>query len=268
MFITLKMFLPAMVMLILSANPCMGNRHCITINVRVQHSQRNFAKAVDFKKTITTASAFAENYNSLSSATSSSNSGEGSVSGEGYGVSAEASFGYSSAQSASIASVASSASSFSGSDHNEQSKERVFTPGFLQIFRKTSTQIVIDGASAKEVDEEIVNVVPKDQRKTQDQLFALDEQYVERRYDIKNNKGTYIATKCKDIAEKQPAGCYGGDSCCTPDNPCAEGEGDCDGNDDCQGDLMCTNGSQNCNIKQGNFDDTDDCCYARSSIIS
>lgn len=27
--------------------------------------------------------------------------------------------------------------------------------------------------------------------------------------------------------------------CCTPDKPCAEGEGDCDTDDDCQGDLVC-----------------------------
>ena len=26
----------------------------------------------------------------------------------------------------------------------------------------------------------------------------------------------------------QTAKCEGGDSCCTPDNPCGEGEGDCD----------------------------------------
>jgi len=55
--------------------------------------------------------------------------------------------------------------------------------------------------------------------------------------------------------------------CCTPENPCDEGEGDCDGPDDggqhdghegCKGDLLC--GSNNCNKFGAYFHEKDDCC--------
>merc|ERR1719495_2334895 len=56
----------------------------------------------------------------------------------------------------------------------------------------------------------------------------------------------------------QPWGehCEGGDSCCTLDKPCFEGEGDCDEDSECRGNLRC--GTDNC-YGEG-FDDTDDCC--------
>jgi len=56
----------------------------------------------------------------------------------------------------------------------------------------------------------------------------------------------------------QPWGehCEGGDSCCTLDKPCFEGEGDCDEDSECRGSLRC--GTDNC-YGEG-FDDTDDCC--------
>merc|ERR1711988_103418 len=60
---------------------------------------------------------------------------------------------------------------------------------------------------------------------------------------------------------------YDGRRCCTPEQPCDEGEGDCDGPADggqhdghagCKGDLMC--GSNNCK-KFGHFyHEKDDCC--------
>ena len=60
---------------------------------------------------------------------------------------------------------------------------------------------------------------------------------------------------------------YGKRRCCTPENPCDIGQGDCDGPDDggqhdghdgCKGDLVC--GSNNC-LKFGlYFHPKDDCC--------
>ena len=53
--------------------------------------------------------------------------------------------------------------------------------------------------------------------------------------------------------------CAGGDSCCTPDNPCGSDEGDCDSDDDCKAGLHC--GTDNCSAKDGfAWDGTDDCC--------
>ena len=60
---------------------------------------------------------------------------------------------------------------------------------------------------------------------------------------------------------------YQGRRCCTPENPCDEGEGDCDGPGDggqhdghagCKGDLVC--GSNNCKQFGAYFHEKDDCC--------
>merc|ERR1711982_105444 len=60
---------------------------------------------------------------------------------------------------------------------------------------------------------------------------------------------------------------YNGKRCCTPENPCDEGEGDCDGPGDggnndghrgCQGDLIC--GSNNCLQFGAYYHPKDDCC--------
>ena len=59
----------------------------------------------------------------------------------------------------------------------------------------------------------------------------------------------------------------GGRRCCTPENPCDEGEGDCDGpldggvndgNEGCKGDLVC--GSNNCLKFGAYYHEKDDCC--------
>jgi len=60
---------------------------------------------------------------------------------------------------------------------------------------------------------------------------------------------------------------YDGKRCCTPENPCDEGEGDCDGPEDggkhdghkgCKGDLVC--GSNNCKKFGAYYHEKDDCC--------
>ena len=45
-------------------------------------------------------------------------------------------------------------------------------------------------------------------------------------------------------------------TCCTTDNPCKEGEGDCDYNYECVGDLVC--GTDNCIGAE--HPSTGDCC--------
>jgi len=63
--------------------------------------------------------------------------------------------------------------------------------------------------------------------------------------------------------------------CCTPENPCDEGEGDCDGPGDggghdghqgCKGDLVC--GSNNCKRFGIFYHEKDDCCEKPSSNIN
>merc|ERR1711935_909886 len=53
--------------------------------------------------------------------------------------------------------------------------------------------------------------------------------------------------------------CTGGNSCCTEDNKCGEGEGDCDYDNQCLDDLSCFKGGSGC-IRGSNFDHSDSCC--------
>ena len=66
---------------------------------------------------------------------------------------------------------------------------------------------------------------------------------------------------------------YNGRRCCTPEQPCDEGEGDCDGPGDggqhdghagCQGDLVC--GSNNCQQFGLYYHEKDDCCERPANI--
>jgi len=68
---------------------------------------------------------------------------------------------------------------------------------------------------------------------------------------------------------------YQGRRCCTPEEPCDEGEGDCDGPDDggvndgnagCKGDLEC--GSNNCKQFGTFYHEKDDCCQKPSAILT
>ena len=52
--------------------------------------------------------------------------------------------------------------------------------------------------------------------------------------------------------------CRGGDSCCSSNNRCDSGEGDCDWDSDCKPGLIC--GSRNCPQTGYLWDSTDDCC--------
>ena len=56
---------------------------------------------------------------------------------------------------------------------------------------------------------------------------------------------------CDAIARKCMT-CNGGNSCCTEDNKCDVGEGDCDSDEDCEGGLKC--GSNNCGMAVPNGD--------------
>ena len=68
---------------------------------------------------------------------------------------------------------------------------------------------------------------------------------------------------------------YDGKRCCTPENPCEEGEGDCDGPGDgglndghagCKGNLVC--GSNNCLKFGAYFHEKDDCCEKSASPVT
>merc|ERR1719412_2354703 len=52
--------------------------------------------------------------------------------------------------------------------------------------------------------------------------------------------------------------------CCTPQNPCPEGQGDCEIDSDCAGSLVC--GNNNCKQFGSFFHEKDDCCVKPEPI--
>ena len=54
--------------------------------------------------------------------------------------------------------------------------------------------------------------------------------------------------------------------CCTNENPCVEGEGDCEVDNDCTGNLVC--GNNNCKAFGSFFHEKDDCCVKPVTNIS
>ena len=58
--------------------------------------------------------------------------------------------------------------------------------------------------------------------------------------------------------------CNGDDECCSVDNQCDWGEGDCDDDDHCFGALRC--GEDNCGGSDV-FDESDDCCEGELILI-
>ena len=72
-------------------------------------------------------------------------------------------------------------------------------------------------------------------------------------------KEIYIDMSAKKLMVTK---CRGGERCCTADNLCSEGEGDCENDQGCGGISIC--GQNNCPIKTGGrWDSEDDCCTRR-----
>merc|ERR1711936_272494 len=81
------------------------------------------------------------------------------------------------------------------------------------------------------------------------------------------NPNTFIPSEPKPGQRCAGRNYLGGRRCCTPLEPCGEGEGDCDGPGDggqhdgnagCKGDLVC--GSNNCRKFGRYYHEKDDCC--------
>ena len=69
----------------------------------------------------------------------------------------------------------------------------------------------------------------------------------------------------KEVSNEPCDGGYRNETrgCCSVENPCKEGQGDCDDDDECLGSLVC--GSNNCGEK---FFISHDCCERKGKLCN
>ena len=83
-------------------------------------------------------------------------------------------------------------------------------------------------------------------------------------YTLESQRMPFYVEHTKQALEVK---CRGGDDCCSLDNICKIGEGDCDVDEDCFGlGLIC--GTNNCIPNSALYDNIDDCCTRRCTVES
>merc|ERR1719204_2836360 len=97
-------------------------------------------------------------------------------------------------------------------------------------------------------------------------IFLLSINFIQCQFQF-NDINTFVPFEPKPGQRCAGRNYPGGRRCCTPEQPCGEGEGDCDGPGDggqhdghagCKGDLVC--GSNNCLQFGLYYHPKDDCC--------
>ena len=105
-------------------------------------------------------------------------------------------------------------------------------------------------------------------------IFLLSTNFIQCQFQF-NDINTFVPFEPKPGQRCAGRNYPGGRRCCTPQQPCDEGEGDCDGPDDggqhdghagCKGNLVC--GSNNCKKFGRYYHEKDDCCEKPSETQS
>ena len=162
---------------------CDYGRNTISVRVVTEFFERSIKLDSKHVKTVSSSKNFKRQYDKL--ATSSSISGR-------YG-------GFSAAASASYEGVTDSASS--GEDYKELIKTDIteFQTDVYQIIREIATTVSINGVTATERDEEIVDAQPKDQQLSLVELRQKADEYMRYRFgnNVIHNVYQETTTTCK-----------------------------------------------------------------------
>lgn len=194
MLIPMDVFLLTVVILISHIKPSVGTRNCVTLEVRVQHTQKSISTDSDWKKTITKSTGFSSIYDSIARS-----SGNVAYGGGVLGAPVATWFGFSHQLAWLFSSVTTSAFQMSGCCSNfESSRARPFLPGYLQVFQIVTTKVTINGQFAQVVEEHILSSLPTSTPLSFQQLRKMDQDYIGLHYGVHNSAGTYHDTKCKE----------------------------------------------------------------------
>jgi len=141
-----------------------NNEKCVDVSLRVtaEFFEKSYESAFKYNKLITASSSFRKDYNKLAVAA------EVSVS---YGA-------FSGAAKASYEGITDTFDQMSSSRHEEKYHEEHYKPGFLQIERKITTEVIIDGNVAKSVERELVDSVPIEKSESPQQLRQRANEYM------------------------------------------------------------------------------------------
>lgn len=137
---------------------------CIPTSLRVKAEffELSITKASKHHKLIESSSNFVREYEKLAA------SAGYSVGFEGFGVSLQAAY----------EGVKDKSESKSKLRHEEKSKEKDYNPLFLQIKRVITTDVNIDGSSARIIEEDFVDTVSISKPETSDELKKRGEEYI------------------------------------------------------------------------------------------
>ena len=166
-----------------------NNEKCVHVSLRVtaEFFEKSYESASKYNKLITASSSFRKDYNKLAVAA------EVSVS---YGA-------FSGGAKASYEGITETIEEMSSSRHEEKSQEEHYKPGFLQIERKITTEVIIDGNVAKSVERELVDSVPIEKSESPQQLKQRANEYMIENFGYLANKNgaelrghVYTAVAC------------------------------------------------------------------------
>merc|ERR1719277_1832160 len=151
--------------------------HGVSCRVTVEYLQQSLRKASEYKKVISSSSSFQSSYKKVDSAISMS--GSGGMPGI---------FDLSSKMASSFKKVVDESSSQSNYRYEEKSEETEYNTDFLQLLRKVSTVVAIDGSTVEMIETMIVDSIPTASPLTSKQLEEKSKEFIMQEYD--NGEGS------------------------------------------------------------------------------
>ena len=163
----------------------------VTMFIRAEYFEQAVQSAFRHTKIIETSSNFTNNFHKLAT------SAEISATFSAFSGSAKAAY----------EDVTESVLQSNESKHNETSEKATFNPAFLQILRKITTEVSIDGRTAKTTTREFVDSVKTKKALSQEELKKKGEDYITYNYGHLVNgtvtRNTYLAEACIQLKSKK-----------------------------------------------------------------
>jgi len=181
-----------LLMLFSSSYGCERWEDSITIKVNALFKQQANIRTKSYLKKISSSESYVKDYNSYQSSTSASVSSSADIAGIGGGS-------ISAAAAHELAKISDEIRNTKNYEHEESEDTREFNNNFLQIYRDVTTEIVINGKTAKQIESHYVNSIPVSKSLTSSELRTRGIQYLKDHFPGEEKKihGTnYISRTC------------------------------------------------------------------------